>query len=145
MTKFSEVKMSEIAIRECVAELSAGSRRPIETAAVETVVEWLRPQFEKILDRLDGARRWAEHGERLRENSRHMGALADFFGSHAGVEIVGIDQLSSALKMVRADCTVRSERTPLAFQYCPTAPVDATAAEIFLRSLAPEPELARVG
>jgi hypothetical protein len=136
-------KMSDIAIRECVAELCAATRRPIDPSAVDTVVGWLRPQFEKILDRLDGPKRWAEHGERLRENSRHTGALADFFGSHAGVTVVGITELSHAMKLIRADCTVRSERTPLAYQYCPPAPVDATAAEAFLRSLAPERPLSR--
>ena len=135
-------RMSEIAIRECVAELTAASRRAVDHSALDTVVGWLRPQFEKILDRLDGPKRWAEHGERLRENSRHLGALADFFASHADLSMVGIDELTHAVKMVRADCTLRSERTPLAFQYCPTAPVDASAAEAFLRTLAPRPELA---
>jgi hypothetical protein len=135
-------KMSEIAIRECVAELRAGSRRPIDPAAIETVVGWLRPQFEKILDRLDGPRRWADHGERLRENSRHLGTLADFFSCHADVALVGIDELTNAMTMIRADCTVRAERTPLAFQYCPPAPVDFRAAETFLRAIAPARELA---
>jgi hypothetical protein len=139
-------KMSEIAIRECVAELSAGSRRPIDASAVDTLVGWLRPNFEKILDRLDGPRRWAEHGERLRENSRHLGTLADFFGSHAGVDMVGVGELSNAMKLVRADCTVRAERTPLGFQYCPTNAIDPASAEVFLRSLTASPELAcRVG
>src|SRR3954452_17447273 len=115
-------KMSEIAIRECVAEMTAASRRPMHASAVEEIVGWLRPQFEKILDRLDGPKRWAEHGERLRENSRHLGALADFFASHADLTMVGIEELTNAVKMARADCTPRSERTPLAFQYCPKAP-----------------------
>jgi len=134
-------KMSEIAVRECVAELRAGARRPIDTPAVDAVVGWLRPQFEKILDRIDGPRRWAEHGERVRENSRHTGALADFFASHADVTIVGVEQLTQAMTLVRADCTVRAERTPLAFQYCPPAPVDTVAAETFLRAVAPLPDL----
>ena len=70
-------KVSEIAIAECVGELRAACRRPIDRAALDTVVEWMRPNFEKILDRIDGGKRWAQHGERLRENSRHLGALAD--------------------------------------------------------------------
>jgi hypothetical protein len=135
------MKMSEIAVRECVAELRAGARRPIEADAVDTVVGWLRPQFEKILDRIDGPRRWAEHGERVRENSHHTGTLADFFASHADVAIVGIEQLTQAMTMVRADCTVRGERIPLAYQYCPLAPVNTTAAEAFLRAIAPLPDL----
>lgn len=139
-------RVSEIAIKECVAELCAASRRRVDPSALDTVIEWMRPQFEKILDRVDGGTRWAEHGERLRGNSRHLGALADFFASHADVAIVGIEELTSAVKMVRADCTLRSERTPMAFQYCPRAPIDASAAEAFLRTIAPEPELvARVG
>jgi hypothetical protein len=134
-------KMSEIAVRECVAELRAGARRPIETSAVDTVVGWLRPQFEKILDRIDGPRRWAEHGERVRENSRHTGALADFFSCHADIAVIGIEQMTQAMTLVRADCTVRAERVPLAYQYCPPAPVDTAAAETFLRAIAPLPDL----
>jgi len=136
--------VSEIAIRECVAELRAASRRPIDPLALETIVGWMRPQFERILDRTDGGKRWAEHGPRLRENSRHLGALADFFACHGDAAEVSIDELTAAVKMVRADCTLRSERIPLAFQYCPKAPVDATAAEAFLRTLnlTPEAQLA---
>src|SRR5262249_26042789 len=139
-------RMSEIAIKECVGELRAACRRPIDQASLETVIGWLRPQFEKILDRLDGGKRWAEHGQRLRENSRHLGALAAFFANHADAGTVGIDELTQAVKMVRADCTVRAERVPLAYEYCPPAPVDARLAEEFLRAIAPAPELiSRVG
>jgi hypothetical protein len=129
--------VSDIAISECVAELRAASRRPVDPAALQTVVGWMRPQFELILDRADGGKRWAEHGPRLRENSRHLGALADFFGSHFESEIVGIEELTAAVKMVRADCTVRAERTPLAYYYCPKAQVNVREAEEFLHSLAP--------
>src|SRR5262249_27143191 len=139
-------RVSEIAIRDCVAELCAASRRPVDPSALETMLGWMRPQFEKILDRIDGSKRWAEHSDRLRETSRHLGALADFFASHADVAIVDTEALTSAVKMVRADCTLRAERTPMAFQYCPRAPIDTSAAEAFLRTIAPEPELvARVG
>jgi len=136
--------VSDVAIRECVAELRAAARRPVDPAALETLVGWMQPQFERILDRVDGARRWADHGPRLRENSRHLGTLADFFACHSDAAEIGIEQLTAAVKMVRADCTLRSERTPLAYQYCPKAPVDASAAEVFLRSLSltPEAELA---
>ena len=138
-------KMSEIAIRECVAELMAAVRRPIDPPALEAVIGWMRPQFERILDRTDGGRRWAEHGERLRENSRHLGALADFFASHADAPAVDIDAMTHAVTLVRADCTVRSERTPLAFQYCPPKPPNVNAAIEFLRALSPAPELVTVG
>ena len=133
-------KLSAIAIKECVAELRAASRRPIEQDALDTIVEWLRPQFERILDRVDGGRRWAQHGQRVREKSRHIGALADFFGNHAEVATIGIAEITHAVRMARADCTVRAERTPLAYEYCSMAPVDSTAAEEFLRAIAPVPE-----
>lgn len=134
--------LSDVAIDECVSELRAACRRPIEPAALETVVEWMRPNFARILDRIDGGKRWADHGQRLRNNSRHLGALADFFASHADAEAVGIGELGAAVTMLRADCTTRAERTPVAWEYCSGAPVDATAAEAFLRAIAPEPELA---
>src|SRR3954465_14790391 len=125
-------KVSEIAINECMAELRTAARRPVDPDAFEVVVGWMRPQFERILDRIDGAARWAQHGPRLRENSWHLGALADFFGHHRDTLEIGIEELTAAVQMVRADCTLRSERTPLAFQYCPQAPVDARPAEEFL-------------
>jgi hypothetical protein len=136
-------KTSERAIAECVAELRGACRRPIEPSAVETLVGWLRPQFERILDRSDGPTRWAQHGQRLRESSRHMGALADFFGSHAGAESVGLGELTPAVAMMRADCTTKAQRVPLAWEYCYPAPVDATAAETFLRTVAPLQEPVR--
>jgi hypothetical protein len=134
---------SELAINECVRELRAACRRPIDQSALDTIVGWMRPQFAKILDRIDGPDRWARMGDRLRENSRHLGALADFFASHADVATVGIGELSNAVTMARADCTTKAERVPLGFEYCAGAPVDATAAEQFLRSVAPVPQLVR--
>jgi hypothetical protein len=134
-------KMSEIAVTECVGELRAACRRPIDRTALDTVIEWMRPNFEKALDRPDGGKRWAHHGPRLRENSRHLGALADFFGTHAGVDLIGIDELTHAVTMVRADCTTKAQRGPLAYEYCNAAPVNAAPAETFLRALAPAAEL----
>jgi hypothetical protein len=134
-------KLSDIAIQECVEELRAASRRPIEQAAIDTIVGWLRPQFERILDRVDGGRRWAQHGTRVREKSRHIGALADYFGTYADVSTIGVTEMTHAVRMAKADCTVRAERMPLAYEYCRTAMVDATPAEEFLRAIAPVPEL----
>ena len=133
--------LSEIAIEECIGELRAACRKPIDPTALDTIVGWMRPNFERILDRSDGGRRWADHGRRLRDNSRHLGSLADFFGSHAEVEVVGLDELTHAVTMVRADCTTRAQRTPLGWEYCSSAPVDVRAAEQFLRAITPEPEL----
>jgi hypothetical protein len=134
-------KFSDIAIGECVAELRAASRRTVEHAAIDTIVGWLRPQFERILDRPDGGRRWAQHGQRVREKSRHIGALADFFATFADVPNVGVAEVTHAVRMAKADCTVRAERMPVAYEYCKSAMVDATAAEEFLRAIAEVPEL----
>src|SRR6266699_2628566 len=77
-------KVSEIAITECVLELRAACRRPIDPLALDTLLGWVRPDFERILDRTDGKTRWAQLGPRVRETGRHLGAFADFCASHGG-------------------------------------------------------------
>jgi hypothetical protein len=134
-------KMSEIAIEECVLELRAASRRPIDQSSLDTMLSWVRPDFERILDRTDGRKRWADMGPRVRETGRHLGAFADFFASHNGAPVIALPELTHAITMVRADCTVRAERTPVAWEYCPRVPVDVRAAQEFLRTLAPAPDL----
>jgi hypothetical protein len=134
-------KMSEVAITECVLELRAACRRPVNQLALDTLLGWVRPDFERILDRTDGRTRWAQLGPRVRETGRHLGALADFFASHAGSAVVGSEEIRQAVTMVRADCTVRAERTPVAYEFCPKVPVDIRTAQEFLRSIAPVPEL----
>ena len=109
-------RLPDIAIRECVAELRAACRLPIDSQALEVLIERLRPNFERILGHPDGARRWADHGQRMRDNGRHLGALADFYGDRD--RMVGIEALNRAFQAVREDCTVRAEVTPLAFHYC---------------------------
>ena len=131
-------RLPDIAIKECVRELRAACRLPIEQAALDLVVDWLRPNFEMILAHPEGGRRWADHGHRMRDNARYLGAFADFFGSRTGA--VGIEELTRAFQVVRADCTVRAEQTPVAYEYCRGVPVDARAAEEFLQAVAPEPE-----
>jgi hypothetical protein len=126
-------KLSEAAIDECASELRAACRRPIEPAALETLFGWLRPNFERILDHPDGAARWSDHGQRMRDNGRHVGALADFFGNHADAGVVGIDELTHAFEMVRAVCTVGAEDGQ-----CETR-VDDGPAATFLRALAEMP------
>ena len=133
-------RLPDVAIKECVAELRAACRLPIEEPALDVIVDWLRPNFERILGHPEGARRWADHGQRMRDNARHLGGFADFFGSHADVRVIGVDELKRALQVVRADCTVRAERTPLAFEYCTGLPLDTSSAEEFLQSVAPVPE-----
>ena len=135
------MKMSEIAINECVLELRAACRHAVDQPALETMLGWVRPDFERILDRLDGRRRWAEVGPRVRETGRHLGAFADFFASHSDAPVVGIEELTHAMAMMRADCTVRAERTPVAWEFCPRAQVNIRAAQEFLRAIAPVPEL----
>jgi hypothetical protein len=104
-------KISETAIAECVGELRAACRRPIDQPALDTATEWLRPQFETILDHPDGCARWADHGQQMRDNGRYLGALADFFGYRADVSIVSLDQLTQAYELVRAACRVRVDRS----------------------------------
>jgi len=105
----------------------------------------LRPDYmsrlERILDRADGKKRWAELGPRVRETGRHLGAFADFFASHVGAQEITLEELRHAMTMVRADCTVRSERTPVAWEFCPHAPVNIHAAREYLLTIAPAPEL----
>lgn len=113
-------RLPEIAIRECLGELRAACRLPIDDVALEALVERLRHNFERILAHDDGPRRWADHGQRMRDNARHLGALADFYGSRDG--FVGIDAVERAFAAVREDCTVRAESTPLAFEYCTVPP-----------------------
>jgi hypothetical protein len=133
-------RLPDIAIAECVRELRAACRLPIEPPALDMIVDWLRPNFEKILGHPSGGQRWADHGQRMRDNARHLGAFADFFGSHAESERIGVEELKRAFQIIRADCTVRAERTPVAWEYCRGVPVDARGAEEFLQTVAPVPE-----
>lgn len=117
-------RLPEIAIQECLGELRAACRLPIDDAALAALVERLRHNFERILAHADGVRRWADHGQRMRDNARHLGALADFYGSRNGV--VDVHAIDRAFQAVRQDCTVRAEATPLAFEYCrPPVPEDS--------------------
>ncbi len=77
-------RLPEIAMKECVGELRAACRLPIDEAALEKMLDPLRHNFERILANPDGVKRWADHGQRMRNNGRHLGALADFFGDRAG-------------------------------------------------------------
>jgi hypothetical protein len=134
-------RMPDTAIKECLLELRAACRLPIDESALDTLVGWLRPNFERILGHPDGPKRWADHGQRMRDNARHLGAFADFFASHADASRVDGEALKRAFQMVRADCTVRAERTPLAWEYCnPPGELDNRPAENFLRAVAPTPE-----
>ena len=103
-------RMSEMAMRECLGELRAACRRPIEALALEIVTGWLRPQFENILEHPDGGLRWADHGQQMRENGRHLGALADFYGHRADVAMVSLSELGQAFEQVRSACRVRVDR-----------------------------------
>jgi hypothetical protein len=102
--------VSDAAVDQCLAALRAACHRPIHQSGLETVVGWLRPQFDRILDHPDGAARWADHGQIMRDNARHIGALADFFAHRADAGIVGVDELTQAFEMVRGACTLRVTR-----------------------------------
>ena len=134
-------KLSETALKECIVELRAACRLPIDEMALETMMSWVRPQFEKILNHPDGGKRWADHGHLMRDNGRHIGAFAEFFARHSDTQVVGIDEITRSFEMAKADCTVRAERTPFAYHYCSYAPVDSRSAEELLRTVAPTPEL----
>jgi hypothetical protein len=103
--------MSELAIDQCVAELRAACRRPVDRRALEMLVDRLRPSFEQVLDHPDGALRWADHGQRMRDNARYLGGLADFFGHQSDASVVGISELLQAFSLVEAACTVGAERS----------------------------------
>ena len=121
-------RLPDIAIRECLGELRAACRLPIDPPALDALVERLRHNFDRILAHPDGVKRWADHGQRMRDNARHLGALADFYGSRDG--FVGVHAIERAFQAVREDCTVRAESTPLAFEYCrPPVPEDSSTQE----------------
>ena len=134
-------RLPDIAIKECLRELRASCRLPVNEDALAEVVSWLRPNFERILGHPDGSKRWTDHGQRMRDNARHLGAFADFFANHSDSVEIGIAELTRAFQVIRADCTVRAERTAVAWEYCnPLPPEDAQPAEDFLRAMAPVPE-----
>src|SRR5258708_10802007 len=116
--------MSEFAMNECVAELRAACRRPINEPALQRLLEALRPNFRQILDRPDGKAHWTDHGQHMRDNGRYLGALADFFSYQTDVDIVGDTQLIHAFAMVEAACRVGA---PASSE--PTQPVGAAAAQ----------------
>lgn len=115
---------------QCLTELRAACRRPIDAAALQALAAWLQPNFERILDDPDGRNRWADHGHLMRDNGRHIGALADFLGHLANVEQVGVAQLTPAFQIVSAVCKVGAPNPP---------PRDAemSPAERLLRALMP--------
>jgi hypothetical protein len=106
------VGMSELAIAECVAEVRAACRRPIDAAALARLLDWLRPNFRQILDRPGGEAHWADHGGHMRDNGRYLGALADFFGYEADVPVVGAPELLRAFTLVEAACRVGAPDRP---------------------------------
>jgi hypothetical protein len=145
-------KLSDVAYEECVRELKAACRLPIDESALETVIGRLRVNFERHVDHPSGGKRWADYGQRVRNSARHLGAFAEFFANHVGATEVGLDELISAFKVIRADCTIQASITPLAYEfcceegYCNDTSLDYGPAEEFLEALAPSrPRLARVG
>ena len=78
-------QLAEIALKECIVELRAACRLPIDPDALETMMSWVRPQFVEILNHPDGRKRWADHGQQMRDNGRFIGAFADFFARHSSI------------------------------------------------------------
>ncbi len=106
------INMSELAINECVAELRAACRRPINEPALQRLLEALRPNFRQILDRPEGKAHWTDHGQHMRDNGRYLGAFADFFSHQTDVDTVGDTQLIQAFAMVEAACRVGAPASP---------------------------------
>jgi hypothetical protein len=144
-------KLSDLAFDEILTEIKAGCRLPIDEAALETVIGRLRVNFERHLDdHPAGWKRWGDSGQRVRNYARHLGAFADFFAGHVGATVVGADELTSAFKIIRADCTIQASITPFAMEFCCEEgycnDASDSAAADFLESLAPSrPRLARAG
>jgi hypothetical protein len=106
-------RLSERALEECVAELRAACRRPIDDAALTTLLDWIRPVFGEILDRPDGNTYWSDCGQHMRNNGRYVGGLADFISHQADVDVVGASELMQAFTMVRDACRVGAEGSRL--------------------------------
>ena len=104
--------LSNSAINECVAELRAACRRPIDEPALERLLDSLRPNFRQILDRPEGRTHWTDHGKHMRDNGRYIGALADFFSYQADVDVVGANQLMQAFSWVESACRVGAPESP---------------------------------
>jgi len=105
-------KLSEIAMGQCLTELKAACRRPIDPPALAALALSLQANFEQILDDPDGKNRWADHGHLMRDNGRHIGALADFLGHLANVDHIGVRELTPAFQIVSSVCTVGIEHAP---------------------------------
>jgi hypothetical protein len=101
--------LSESAMQECVVELRAACRRPIDDAALAALLDSLRPNFQQILDRPEGRAHWTDHGRHMRDNGRYLGCLADFFSYQSDVDVVGTNELMRAFALVRDACRVGAE------------------------------------
>ena len=136
-------RLPDIAFRECVNELRAACRLPIDDRALDELLEPLRANFDRILGGPEGPKRWADVGQRMRDNGRHLGALADFYGSPDG--FVGPDALNKAFTAIKDACTVDVETAPVAFRFCTPPPPaqDSTHADekVLVRAHDREPEL----
>ncbi|HEU0079087.1 MAG TPA: hypothetical protein VFQ76_15645, partial [Longimicrobiaceae bacterium] len=79
--------------------------RFLERARRHGAGERVRPNFERILGHADGPRRWSDHGQRMRDNGRYVGTMAEFYGNRD--RMVSTEALNRAFAAVREDCTVR--------------------------------------
>lgn len=143
-------KLSDLAFDEILTEIKAACHLPIDEAALDTVIGRLRVNFERNLDHPAGWKLWGDAGQRVRNYARHLGAFADFFAGHVGATVVGTDELTSAFKIIRADCTIQASITPFSAEFCCEEgycnDASDSAAADFLETLAPSlPRLARAG
>lgn len=128
------------AVEECRRELLSACRMPIEPEALTFVVNLLHHRFEELLgDAKEGPRRWTAAGPLMRDNSRFLGAFAEFFANREGKELVGQDDLMLALQLVRAQCQAlqAAGRVPHGFEFCTEVPLATEAQKAFVAPFLP--------
>ena len=131
-------KLSQSAIEECLRELRAACRMPIDDAAIDAADRLMRPQFEKLLDNAKGAQQWAVDGPLMRDNGRFVGTFAEFFANRQSKSSVGAGELMAAIQIVRAQCHAGEQHGKFSpfFAYCVGIPVDNAVVE-FLQVVSP--------
>jgi hypothetical protein len=86
--------------------MEAACRIKIDEQAVNEL--WsldFKKQFEELLnDPVEGPKRWATDGALLRDNSRFIGAFAEFFANRQQKDSVGLPELLIATTIVSRTC-----------------------------------------
>lgn len=129
--------LGQQAIEECLRELVSACRMPIKSGALTPIVKMFDRRFRELLDADDGPRVWARTGPLMRDNSRFLGTLAEFFANRNGKARVELEDLNAALQLVRDQCLAfrppRGVSEPMI--YCTEVPLATAAQKAFLKSL----------